>query len=259
MRIPRRASAVRRFALPGFSLTELLVVIAVLAVLSALVLSALPGVRERGKRSACRGNLRQWSLGLHLYGADNQDLLPEGRIPLRTAVYLPLVPTHGARALASYAGSSNILDCPNVRPMLLSSNEWRWPYERDSLQLGYLYLGGRGPNRWEATGGPVTSAWVSPARLSGDPQATLVADLTYAAPCVSRIVAAHGRTGFVVRTSRLSQRDAPGYVAEVLAVAGGANVARLDGSVEWRERRQLRWYRGAYEGPMDNTVCMAAW
>lgn len=240
-------------------MVELLVVVAVLMVLAALVLAALPGARERGMRSACRGNLRQVSLGLHLYGADNRDLLPEGRHPGRTAIYLPLVHTNVARALASYAGSSNVLDCPNVRPMLLASNEWRWPYERDSLQIGYLYLGGRGPNRWEPTGGPVMTPWVSPTRLTEDPQATVAADLTYAAPCVSRLVVAHGRAGFVVRTSRLSLTDSTGYVAEVGAIAGGSNAARLDGSVEWRGRRQLRWFRGAYEGPTDNTVCMAAW
>lgn len=240
-------------------MVELLVVVSVLLVLAALVLAVLPGVRERGQRTACRGNLRQVSLGIHLYGVDNRDLLPEGRHPGRTAIYLPLVHTNVARALASYAGSSNVLDCPNVRPMLVASNEWRWPYERDSMQMGYLYLGGRGPYRWEPTGGPVTTPWVSPIRLSEDPQTTVAADLTYAAPCVSRLVVAHGRAGFVVRTSRLGQRDSTGYAAEVAAITGGANAARLDGSVEWHGRSQLRWYRGAFEGPMDNTVCMAAW
>lgn len=259
MRIPDAPCPFRRRELDGFSLVELLVVVAVLAILAALLLAALPGVRERGVRSVCRGNLRQFSLAIHLYGADNRDLLPDGRNPVRTAIYLPLVHTNVARALAAYGGSSNILDCPNVRPMLVASNEWRWPYDRDSLQLGYLYLGGRGPNRWEATGGPVTTPWVSPTRLSEDPQALVAADLTYAAPCVSRIVIAHGRTGFVVRTPRLAQGDSTAYVAETLSNAWGANVVRLDGSVDWRGRRQLQWYRGAYEGPSDNAVCMAAW
>lgn len=259
VKLPEASYPFRRRDRVGFSLVELLVVVAVLALLAALLLAVLPGVRERGRRSVCRGNLRQFALAIHLYGTDHRDLLPEGRHPARTAIYLPLVHTNTARALASYAGSSNILDCPNVRPMLVGSNAWRWPYERDSLQLGYLYLGGRGPHRWEATGGPVTTPWVSPTRLSEDPQSLIAVDLTYAAPCVSRIVIAHGRTGFVVRTSRLGQGDAAGYVGEALANVGGGHGAHLDGSVEWKGRRQLRWYRGAYEGPTDNSVCMAAW
>lgn len=145
VKIPEASRLFRRRDSAGFSLVELLLVVAVPALLTALLLAVLPGVRDRGRRSVCRGSLRQLALAIHLDGADNRDRLPNGRHPVRTAIYLPLVHTNVARALTSYAGSSNILDCPNVRPMLVGSNAWRWPYERVSRTGPHAW--GRGMRR----------------------------------------------------------------------------------------------------------------
>jgi type II secretory pathway pseudopilin PulG len=57
-------------------LIELLVTIAIIAVLAALLLPALSSAKERGRRTACLNNLRQFNLGLIMYGHENQDHLP---------------------------------------------------------------------------------------------------------------------------------------------------------------------------------------
>lgn len=66
---------------PGFTLIEVLVVVAVIAVLIAILLPALGQARETGKRSACGSNLRQLGLAIHAYAAENSGFLPRGPEP----------------------------------------------------------------------------------------------------------------------------------------------------------------------------------
>jgi len=64
----------------GFTLLELLVVIAVIALLLALTTAALRMSRERGKALLCRSNVRQLTLGLFIY-ADENGTFPQGFRP----------------------------------------------------------------------------------------------------------------------------------------------------------------------------------
>ncbi|HUE36658.1 MAG TPA: type II secretion system protein [Candidatus Acidoferrum sp.] len=61
----------------GFSLIELLLVIAVIAILAALLLPVLSRARNSARRTTCLNNLRQINLGIHMYCDDSYDTTPK--------------------------------------------------------------------------------------------------------------------------------------------------------------------------------------
>jgi prepilin-type N-terminal cleavage/methylation domain-containing protein len=62
----------------GFTLVELLVVIAIIAVLIAILLPVLSKVKQAANRTACMSNLRQLSMAYHLYAGENKGYMPMG-------------------------------------------------------------------------------------------------------------------------------------------------------------------------------------
>jgi prepilin-type N-terminal cleavage/methylation domain-containing protein len=68
----------------GFTLVELLVVVAIIGILIALLLPAIQAAREAARRSQCASNLRQIGLALQNYH-DNKASFPPGTIQLGTS------------------------------------------------------------------------------------------------------------------------------------------------------------------------------
>jgi prepilin-type N-terminal cleavage/methylation domain-containing protein/prepilin-type processing-associated H-X9-DG protein len=60
----------------GFTITELMVVITIMTVLSAILLPALNKSRSRSHAITCLNNLRQLQLSWQMYPDDNEDILP---------------------------------------------------------------------------------------------------------------------------------------------------------------------------------------
>ena len=59
-----------------FSLIELLVTIAVIAILTGLLLPALNSARSAGRKIACVNQMKNLSLAIGAYTPDNEDYLP---------------------------------------------------------------------------------------------------------------------------------------------------------------------------------------
>jgi len=84
----------------GFTLLEILVVIAIISILAAMLMPALQKAREKARQGVCMSNLKQIYLATMMYASDNDGYLPPNR-----AVY-PLNPpsTYRWHGILGYHG-----------------------------------------------------------------------------------------------------------------------------------------------------------
>lgn len=110
----------------AFTFIELMVVIAVIALLAALLMPALVRTREITRATACLSNLHQIGVALQLYVSDNQNLLPvmydqpaNGPSTNGPAINVVLFP---------FAASSNVFRCPsdNVGLFEMTGSSYAW-------------------------------------------------------------------------------------------------------------------------------------
>lgn len=131
-------SRAERSSCRGFNLIELLIVIAIIAILVSLLMPALGRGKAQAYNAACVSNLRQLGIATRLYAEDNQERLPNAEI-LPTKPIDPQNPlARICDVLARYVGrtagtntnSTTVFKCPADKKGRFvaegSSYEWNW-------------------------------------------------------------------------------------------------------------------------------------
>ena len=238
----------------GFTLIELLVVIAIIAILSAILLPALGGAKERAKRTSCINNLRQFSIAVKLYAVDHDNKLPRGGTDNgnKEDTHTPILSSETKTNILDYAVQLKSLDCPNLARWMENRQGWR---EHDSygVAIGYHYMAGHLKTPWEPVAG--TNQWVSPQTDFDNPGLVLLADLNVQAYSFQRILAPHTAHGPEVRDEAYFGDNDNAYSETPLSIgAQGGNVGLLDGSVSWRPKSELKAYRSSRMWGSDGAV-----
>ena len=113
----------------GFTLVEILMVIAIISVLAGLVFAVFPAVRERGRTAVCASNLRQIGIALIAYAADNDGFAP----PFHTHEWphrvfgdpWPWESSEGlVHALECWVGDNRLWFCPS--DPYAGEDDWTW-------------------------------------------------------------------------------------------------------------------------------------
>ena len=243
----------RRVSSTGFTLLELVMVVAIAGVLMALLLPALSSAKEKSRRSVCGQNMRQDIMALRMYSdyADNQGRLPPATDNRGAYHSIRLSDFTFTNLVFQLDGESNSLYCPNL---VYYTGEMGGYDPSVGYTIGYSYLAveplpqtPKGPDE----------GWTGP--LKADETGKVIADANYWSTISSlpMTVAPHTAGGSIVATPLVSGAaisslqpasvsPAPGATSTAMGAAGG-NIGSLDGSVIWQPIRLLKQYPASIE------------
>jgi len=220
----------------GFTLIELLVVVAVIGILASLLLPVLSSAKERARRTQCLNNLRQFNLGLIMYGNDSHDRLPE----MKGGFWAWDLPFVVSEALATHGITRAILYDPGF-PEMNQNGLWNFgglPGSPPYRVIGYAMT-------FPGTASVSETNW----NRSISPQPIPFGDITLPAPSPSDRVLAAGAVISERGENDPAQRGAYKYSGIiggftplphrsahlVKGIPAGDDVAMLDGGARWKK------------------------
>jgi prepilin-type N-terminal cleavage/methylation domain-containing protein/prepilin-type processing-associated H-X9-DG protein len=220
---------------PAFTLTELLVVLAILAVLVCLQLPALARARALTKVEQCSGNLRQYALVALIYATENNNNLPATQ-----GGFWPWdLPAAPRQALLRYGATRGTFYCPGNPDQNIDA---AWNYAGGAFSVTGYEMANSGSvvaTNWNVSILPPSIPSGTPAGVYPPPlasQRVLLADATISLngqsnPALRNTYQYTGIVGGLV----INGRAFPHRTSHLNGtVPSGGNLGMLDGHVEWR-------------------------
>jgi prepilin-type processing-associated H-X9-DG protein len=244
--IPHPASARQA---EGFTLTELLVIVAVITLLVSLQVPAMAKAARRTKVAQCAENLRRLTGATHIFAHENNDRLPMAQ----AGSWAWDMPPSAIDPLIRYGATWQSMYCPGTAPRFT---------EADNLAL-FNFGGGSIRIIGYATTFPGSASVVTTNQNSRlTPQRIQVGPGIFTTPRASERVLLADATISGSGQNNPSQRNnynyvniQGGFVKAHLSphlsgrIPQGGNVSMLDGHVEWRKFQDM-YPRTSNVGPV---------
>jgi prepilin-type N-terminal cleavage/methylation domain-containing protein len=232
----------------AFTLLEVLVVVAVVALLLAILIPTLAGAKEKSRRVVCQENLHQFSIGLNAYANSNNQVLPSGRSDAPGDEHTPVLATKTRNELLRLFGQPTVLECPWLGGPFKNTGGWYYPGY--GYVIGYNYLGGHEATPWPVPAG--CEPWKSPQRVSDRTTVPILTELNAWTTGEQRTWAPHGTTGPITQYGDVGK----GGMTSKEAGAAGGNSCMIDGSASWKGISTMKYYQGSQVRPNG---CRTMW
>lgn len=135
--------------LPGFTLIEVLVVVAIIALLVAILLPSLGRARAQTRMTVCQSNIRQLMMGFLMYSVGNKGRLPGSSHDFhadwlgwhnnnKTTGHMPGRSPEDGTVFRNVGRQKHVYTCPEHRqpPELPSIGGWYFSYTYNALLTG---------------------------------------------------------------------------------------------------------------------------
>jgi prepilin-type N-terminal cleavage/methylation domain-containing protein len=242
----RSSSGVSASHRSAFTMVELLVVMAIIALMVAVLMPALSKAKEASRRARCAANLRQWGLMIHNYAVDNKSNTPGVVWWGNIDTFGLNIDADGGGPLPAVQGSTLEIPKYGIRqgvtqcPSRTSKRNTPTGIVAANAEMDYWMFFARGDYPTVAAQAGTGHLW-SPRVINLDKRMPLATLLMmdrhfWKFPVHSRRANDNPGRNMVTAISNHANGEGynfPGEAIPYMGFADGANALRIDGAVQW--------------------------